>query len=122
VLAWCLGRYGVGSFRAVCRVLAATPAPREREAWVLAALVQHGARAQVRARARSQSAPEAQLAAHALELANQLKETGNPFVGLEQQGALTVFFESFDRARQTAAEQGSGGASGVGVDSASVVP
>jgi len=121
-LAWALGRFGAGSFRAVSRALSAAGVGAEREAWVLAALAQHGARAQVRARGRSHLAAEAQLAAHALALANTLKETGNPFVGLEQQGALTVFFDVFDHARQALIETASSELNSATVDSTGLVP
>jgi hypothetical protein len=112
-----LGRFGAGSVRSVARAFSGIHAPFEREAWTYAALVHHGARAQVRARARSHIAAEAQLAERALALANSLKEAGNPFVGLEQQGLLTVFFGEFDQARRAVADGDHGG-----VDSAALVP
>jgi len=112
-----LGRFGAGSVRSVARAFSGIHAPFEREAWAYAALVHHGARAQVRARARSHIAAEAQLAERALALANSLKEAGNPFVGLEQQGLLTVFFGEFDQVRRAVADGDLGG-----VDSAALVP
>lgn len=97
LFALALGRYGAGSFRAISRALSKHAVASERAALVYAHLSLHGARAQVRAKARAREASEAALAARALELATDLKDGKKPAVGLEQQGSLTVFCETFDR-------------------------
>jgi len=97
VFALALGRFGAGSFRAISRALAAEHVEADRAALVYAHLALHGARAQVRAKARAREPREAQLAQRALALASGLKDGKKPALGLEQQGALTVFCEMFDR-------------------------
>jgi hypothetical protein len=101
LFALALGRYGAGSFRAITRALARERAGDERATEVLAHLALHGARAQVRARARSRDPQEASVAQHALLRASDLTvgaaEGKNSAAGLEQQGPLTVFCEMFDR-------------------------
>ncbi len=97
LFALALGRYGAGSFRAIARALAKHAVASERAALVYAHLSLHGARAQVRAKARAREASEAALAERALQLASDLKDGKKPAGGLEQQGALTVFCETFDR-------------------------
>ena len=97
LFALALGRYGAGGFRAIARALKTQDVEDERVALVFAHLALHGARAQVRAKARSRERREAQLAERALALASQLKDGKKPALGLEQQGALTVFCEMFDR-------------------------
>lgn len=97
LFALALGRYGAGSFRAIARALKQEGASHERVALVYAHLALHGARAQVRAKARARERKDAQLAEHALVLASELKEGKKPALGLEQQGSLTVFCEMFDR-------------------------
>jgi hypothetical protein len=97
LFALALGRYGAGSFRGIARALAKHAVASERAALVYAHLSLHGARAQVRAKARSRGASEAALADRALTLASDLKDGKKPAVGLEQQASLTVFCESFDR-------------------------
>lgn len=97
LFALALGRYGAGSFRAIARALKRHGVSPKRAALVYAHLALHGARAQVRAKARSHDPHEADLAAHALSLAGELKDGKKPALGLEQQGSLTVFCEMFDR-------------------------
>jgi hypothetical protein len=97
LFALALGRYGAGSFRAISRALAKHAVASERAALVYAHLSLHGARAQVRAKARAREVSEAALAERALALASDLKVGKKPAVGLEQQGSLTVFCETFDR-------------------------
>ncbi len=97
LFARCLGRYGVGSFRAIQRALEAQNSDEERTAYVYAHLALHGARAQLRARARSEDAREVRIAEHAISLASELKDANTPALALEKQGALTVFCELFDR-------------------------
>jgi len=102
VFARALGRYGAGSFRAIARALTEHAVPEERSVLVFAHLALHGARSQVRAKTRVEDAKEAQLAARALTLAGELKGGKNPGLGLEQQAALTVFSELFDRSPRDA--------------------
>ncbi|HEX5658653.1 MAG TPA: hypothetical protein VFX59_15735 [Polyangiales bacterium] len=103
LFALALGRYGAGSFRAIARALSKHAVASERAALVYAHLSLHGARAQVRAKARAREVSEAALAERALSLASDLKDGKNPAGGLEQQGSLTVFSETFDRlGRETA--------------------
>ncbi|HEY6877877.1 MAG TPA: hypothetical protein VI299_07645, partial [Polyangiales bacterium] len=97
LFALALGRYGAGSFRAIARALAKHAVATDRAALVYAHLSLHGARAQVRAKARAREAREAALAERALDLASNLKDGRKLAVGLEQQGSLTVFSETFDR-------------------------
>ncbi len=97
VFALALGRYGAGSFRAITQALTRHQVESERAALVHAHLALHGARAQVRAKARSHEPSEVELAERALALASELKDGKKPALGLEQQGALTVFCEMFDR-------------------------
>jgi hypothetical protein len=97
LFALALGRYGAGSFRAIARALAKHAVASERAALVYAHLSLHGARAQVRAKARAHEVSEAGLAERALALASDLKTGKKPALGLEQQGSLTVFCETFDR-------------------------
>jgi len=93
----CLGRYGVGSFRAIQRALEQADADDEAVAYVHAHLAQHGALAQVRARSRSHDMREASVARRAMQLAGELKDATSYAQGLEKQGPLTVFCELFDR-------------------------
>lgn len=97
LFALALGRYGAGSFRAIARALKTAQVSEERVALVYAHLALHGARAQVRAKARAHEPTEARLAERALSLASEMKDGKKPATGLEQQGALTVFCEMFDR-------------------------
>ncbi len=97
VFARSLGRYGVGSFRAIQRALANENVDEERTAYVYAHLALHGARAQLRARARSEDEREARVAERAMTLAGELKDANGPALALEKQGSLTVFCELFDR-------------------------
>jgi hypothetical protein len=97
LFALALGRYGAGSFRAITRALAREHADDERTAEVQAHLALHGARAQVRAKARLRDGKEASLAERALTRASQLREGKNSPPELEQQGPLTVFCQGFDR-------------------------
>jgi hypothetical protein len=97
LFALALGRYGAGSFRAIARALKQENVPPERAALVHAHLALHGARAQVRAKARSRDGKDATLAERALALASELKDGKKAALGLEQQGSLTVFCEVFDR-------------------------
>ncbi|MDB4974353.1 MAG: Methyltransferase type 11 [Myxococcaceae bacterium] len=97
VFALALGRYGAGSFRAISRALRKYEVQAPRAELVYAHLALHGARAQVRAKARGREPHDAQLAERALLLASELKDGKKPAVGLEQQGDLTVFCEIFDR-------------------------
>jgi hypothetical protein len=97
VFALALGRYGAGSFRAIARAMKKHDVDPERAALVYAHLALHGARAQVRARARGRDPRDAQLAERALALASELKDGKKPALALEQQGSLTVFCEMFDR-------------------------
>lgn len=97
LFALALGRYGAGSFRAIARALKRHAVSPNRAALVYAHLALHGARAQVRAKARAHEPQEVELAEHALALASELKEGKKPALGLEQQGSLTVFCEMFDR-------------------------
>jgi hypothetical protein len=97
LFALALGRYGAGSFRAIARALTKHAVLPERASLVYAHLSMHGARAQVRAKARAREPHEAALAERALKLASDLKDGKKPAVGLEQQGSLTVFCETFDR-------------------------
>jgi hypothetical protein len=92
-----LGRYGAGSFRAIARALKTQAVPPERASFVYAHLALHGARAQVRAKARARDPVDAQLADRALSLASEFKGGKKPPLGLEQQGPLTLFCEMFDR-------------------------
>ncbi|MFT3926350.1 MAG: hypothetical protein QM778_27640 [Myxococcales bacterium] len=102
IFARALGRYGAGSFRAIARALTEHAVPDERSVLVLAHLALHGARSQVRAKTRVEDAHEAQLATRALTVAGELKGGKNPGLGLEQQAALTVFSELFDRSPRDA--------------------
>jgi len=95
--ALCLGRYGVGSFRAIQRALEAEQVDDERIAHVYAHLALHGARAQIRARGRSSDERESRIADRAIALAGEMKDANTPAQGLEKQGDLTVFCEMFDR-------------------------
>ncbi len=95
--ALCLGRYGVGSFRAIQRALDAEQVDEERTAHVHAHLALHGARAQIRARGRSSDERESGIADRAIALAGAMKDANTPVQGLEKQGELTVFCEMFDR-------------------------
>jgi hypothetical protein len=97
VFALALGRYGAGSFRAISRALRKHEVQAPRAELVYAHLALHGARAQVRARARGREPQEAQLAERALVLASELKDGKKPVLTLERQGPLTVFCEIFDR-------------------------
>jgi HEAT repeat protein len=97
VFALALGRYGAGSFRAISRAMKKHDVDPERAALVYAHLALHGARAQVRAKARGREPREAQLADRALTLAGELKDGKKPALVLEQQASLTVFCEMFDR-------------------------
>jgi hypothetical protein len=97
LFALALGRYGAGSFRAIARALQKHTVPTQRAALVYAHLSLHGARAQVRAKARGHEPQDAALAERALALATDLKHGKKPAGGLEQQGPLTVFCETFDR-------------------------
>jgi hypothetical protein len=97
VFALALGRYGAGSFRAITRALVREGTDDERAAEVHAHLALHGARAQVRAKARSHEEHEASVAKRALERASELRDGKIAALGLEQQGPLTVFCEMFDR-------------------------
>ncbi|MET0341145.1 MAG: hypothetical protein ABW252_09085 [Polyangiales bacterium] len=97
LFAQALGRYGAGSFRAITAALRRHGVAQDRVALVYAHLALHGARAQVRAKARAHELRDAQLAERALALASELKDGKKPATGLEQQGSLTVFSETFDR-------------------------
>jgi hypothetical protein len=97
LFALALGRYGGGSFRAVARALATRAVRSERVALVYAFLCCHGARAQVRAKARSSEPAEAELAERALSLAAGCRSDEHALVGLEEPGDLAVFCRIFDR-------------------------
>jgi hypothetical protein len=97
LFALALGRYGGGSFRAVARALAQRGVSAERVALVYAFLCCHGARAQVRAKARSSESSEAELAERALSLAAGCKSDEYALVGLEEAGELAVFCRIFDK-------------------------
>lgn len=97
VFALALGRYGAGSFRAISRAMKKHDVDPERAALVYAHLALHGARAQVRAKARGREPREAQLAERALTLASELKDGKKPALVLEQQASLTVLCEMFDQ-------------------------
>lgn len=97
VFALALGRYGAGSFRAIARAMKKHDIDPERAALVYAHLALHGARAQVRAKARGRDPRDQQLAERALALASELKDGKKAELGLEQQGPLTVFCAMFDR-------------------------
>jgi hypothetical protein len=97
VFALALGRYGAGSFRAITRALVRESTSDERAGEVFAHLALHGARAQVRAKARSRDDAEAVVAKRALERAAELRDGKIAALALEQQGPLTVFCEMFDR-------------------------
>jgi acyl-CoA thioesterase len=97
VFALALGRYGAGSFRAISRALQKHEVQAPRAELVYAHLALHGARAQVRAKARGREPHDAELAERALALASDLKDGKKPALVLEQQGPLTVFCEIFDR-------------------------
>lgn len=97
VFALALGRYGAGSFRAISRAMKKHDVDPERAALVYAHLALHGARAQVRAKARGREPREAQLAERALTLAGELKDGKKPALVLEQQASLTVLCEMFDQ-------------------------
>jgi hypothetical protein len=97
LFALALGRYGGGSFRAVARALALRGVGAERVALVYAFLCCHGARAQVRAKARSSESSEAELAERALALAAGCRSDEHALVGLEEAGELAVFCGIFDK-------------------------
>jgi hypothetical protein len=97
VFALALGRYGAGSFRAISRAMKKHDVDPERAALVYAHLALHGARAQVRAKARGREPTEAQLAERALTLASEMKDGKKPALVLEQQASLTVLCEMFDQ-------------------------
>lgn len=97
LFALALGRYGGGSFRAVTRALAQRGVSAERMALVYAFLCCHGARAQVRAKARSSESSEAELAERALALAAGCRSDEHALVGLEEAGELAVFCRIFDK-------------------------
>lgn len=97
LFALALGRYGGGSYRAVTRAIAAHKVDAERTALVLALLCCHGARAQVRAKARSTDEAEARLAERALALAADCKSDELLLIALEEGAELTVFCRIFDR-------------------------
>jgi hypothetical protein len=97
LFALALGRYGGGSFRAVSRALGLRGVGAERVALVYAFLCCHGARAQVRAKARSSESSEAELAERALALAAGCRSDEHALVGLEEEGDLAVFCRIFDK-------------------------
>ncbi|HEX6244761.1 MAG TPA: hypothetical protein VFZ61_27770, partial [Polyangiales bacterium] len=97
LFALALARYGGGSFRAVTRALTAHRVNPDRSVVVLALLCCHGARAQVRARARAVDAGEARLAERALALAADCKSDEQLLIALEEGAELTVFCRIFDR-------------------------
>jgi hypothetical protein len=97
LFALALARYGGGSFRAVTRALSAHKVDADRVVLTLALLCCHGARAQVRARARAVDAGEAQLAERALALAADCKADEQLLMALEEGAELTVFCRIFDR-------------------------
>lgn len=96
-----LGRYGGGSFRAVARALSAQNTAPERMALVYALLCCHGARAQLKAKARSGDASEAKLAERALSLASGCHSDETALLALEDRADLTVFCRIFDTSSGT---------------------
>jgi hypothetical protein len=96
LFALALGRYGGGSFRAVSRALLAQRVSAQRTVLVYALLCCHGARAQLRAKARSGDFAEAELAERALELAQTARSDESLLMELEPGGDLAVFCAIFD--------------------------
>jgi hypothetical protein len=96
LFALALGRYGGGSFRAVSRALLAQRVDAQRTVLVYALLCCHGARAQLRAKARSGDFAEAELAERALELAQTARSDESLLMELEPGGDLAVFCAIFD--------------------------
>jgi hypothetical protein len=96
LFALALGRYGGGSFRAVTRAMLAQRVAAQRTVLVYAVLCFHGARAQLRAKARSGDFAEAELAERALELAQTARSDETLLMELEPGGDLAVFCAIFD--------------------------
>jgi hypothetical protein len=96
LFALALGRYGGGSFRAVSRALLAQRVDAQRTVLVYALLCCHGARAQLRAKARSGDFAEAELAERALELSQTARSDESLLMELEPGGDLAVFCAIFD--------------------------
>ncbi len=96
LFALALGRYGGGSFRAVSRALLAQRVSAQRTVLVYALLCCHGARAQLRAKARSGDFAEAELAERALELAQAARSDEALLMELEPGDDLAVFCAIFD--------------------------
>jgi hypothetical protein len=84
------------------RALAAHKVDQERTVLVLALLCCHGARAQVRAKARSADPGEARLAERALELVAEHKADEQLLMALEEGAELTIFCRIFDRSSAAA--------------------
>jgi hypothetical protein len=80
----------------VTRALLAQRVAAQRTVLVYAVLCCHGARAQLRAKARSGDFAEAELAERALELAQTVRSDEALLMELEPEGDLAVFCAIFD--------------------------